>query len=509
MLSYFQESNKNKLEGEIAMSTNSETPTPTTSIRALIAPLIAIIIGMFMVILDTTAVNVAIPVLAADFKSTLNVIQWTITGYALAQAAVIPLAGWMSDRFGAKQIFIISIILFTIGSILCASATTAEQLIFFRILQGLGGGMVMPIAFAMTYRLSPPEKVGRIMGMMGIPVLLAPALGPIVSGYLVDYVSWQWIFLINLPIGIIGVIMCISVLPNFPKKVSTSLDFLGILLAPLAFGGLSYGLSEGGTSWTSAKTIIGISVGLVALILFTIVELTRKKEPLLELRVFRSSQFTRGILVQWVLQFAMFGIIFTVPYFMQRLMGMSALEAGLWTLPQALAAGIMMPFGGRLFDRIGARPLVICGLIFVAIGAYLISLIDPSNSPWLFLIPRALIGMGMGLSFLALNTHLIQSAPRDLVGRVTSLTSAAQQVVTSFAVAGLTTFLVSRTSHYVSKGEIAMPNAMTHAFHNTYIMIAVLAVAGVLLATTLKRPAADGGGAAIQPGVVDEGSMMA
>jgi EmrB/QacA subfamily drug resistance transporter len=490
------------------MSINSEAPSPTTSIRSLIAPLIAIIIGMFMVILDTTAVNVAIPVLAADFKSTLSLIQWTITGYALAQAAVIPLAGWMSDRFGAKRIFIISIILFTIGSILCAFAATAEQLIFFRILQGLGGGMVMPIAFAMTYRISPPEKVGAIMGMMGIPVLLAPALGPVVSGYLVDYVSWQWIFLINVPIGIIAVIMCISALPNLQKKASASLDFLGILLAPLAFGGLSYGLSEGGSSWTSANTIIGISVGVVALILFTIVELTRKKEPLLELRVFRSAQFTRGILVQWVLQFAMFSIVFAVPYFMQRLMGMSAFEAGLWTLPQALAAGIMMPFGGRLFDRIGAKPLVISGLIFVAIGAYLISLIDPSNSPWSFLIPRALIGMGMGLSFLALNTHLIQSAPRELVGRVTSLTSAAQQVVTSFAIAGLTTFLVSRTSHYVSKGEPAMPDAMTHAFHNAYLVIAVLAAAGILLATTLKRPAA-ADSAAIQPGIVDEGSIMA
>ncbi|WP_138756245.1 DHA2 family efflux MFS transporter permease subunit [Paenibacillus sinopodophylli] len=490
------------------MTTNSGVTdtTPTTSLRALIAPLIAIIIGLFMVILDTTAVNVAIPVLTADFKSSLSVIQWTITGYALAQAAVIPLAGWMSDRVGAKQVFIVSIILFTAGSVLCAFATTAEQLIFFRVLQGLGGGMVMPIAFAMTYRLSPPEKVGMVMGFMGVPVLLAPALGPIVSGYLVDYVSWQWIFLINVPIGIIGVVLSMVVLPNFAKKASVSLDFWGILLAPLAFGGLSYGLSEGGTSWTSAKTIIGISVGVVALILFTIVELTRKKEPLLELRVFRSAQFTRGILVQWILQFAMFGVIFTVPYFMQQLMGMSAFEAGLWTLPQAIAAGIMMPLGGRLFDRIGARPLVIVGLTFVAIGAFLISFINPSNTPWLFLIPRALLGMGMGLSMLSLNTHLIQTAPKDLVGRVTSLTSAAQQVVTSFAVAGLTTFLVSRTTHFVSKGEAQVPDAMTHAFHNTYLLLAVLAAAGVLLATTLKRSAAEKKG--LQPRVVDEGSIL-
>jgi MFS family permease len=203
----------------------------------------------------------------------------------------------------------------------------------------------------------------------------------------------------------------------------------------------------------------------------------------------------------------MFGMIFAIPYFMQRLMGMSAFEAGLWTLPQALAAATMMPFGGRLFDRIGARPLVIGGLILVATGAYLFSLIDPSDSPWTFLLPRVLLGLGMGSSFIALNTHLIQTAPKELVGRVTSLTSAAQQVVTSFAIAGLTTFLVSRTNHYVGKGEAAIPDAMTHAFHNAYLVIAALAAAGLLLAVTLKRPAKED--ASVPPGVTDEGSVLA
>jgi MFS family permease len=184
----------------------------------------------------------------------------------------------------------------------------------------------------------------------------------------------------------------------------------------------------------------------------------------------------------------MFGIIFTVPYFMQLLMGMSAFKAGIWTLPQALAAGVFMPIGGRLYDRIGARPLVIIGLTCVTIGAYLISNINPSDSAWSFLIPRALVGMGMGLSFLALNTHLIQAAPRNLVSRVTSLTSAAQQVVTSFSVAGLTTLIVSRTTYYVKAGESRTPEAITHAFHNTYLILAFLAIIGLLLASILKRP---------------------
>ncbi|ASS68417.1 MULTISPECIES: DHA2 family efflux MFS transporter permease subunit [unclassified Paenibacillus] len=470
------------------MSAEAHVGTPLP-VRSLLAPLIAIIVGLFMVILDTTAVNVAIPVLADDLHSPLSLIQWTITGYSLAQAVVIPMAGWFSDRFGAKPIFIVSIILFVAGSILCAFAGTAEQLIVFRIVQGLGGGMVVPIAFAMTYRISPPESVGKIMGMMGVPVLLAPALGPVVSGYLVDYVNWKWIFLINIPVGIVGVIMSVLYLPKLPKKASAPLDYAGIALAPFAFGGLSYGLSEAGEGWSSPRTIAGLTVGAVAMVLFAIVELRRKSEPLLELKVFRSVQFSRGIVVQWVMQFSMFGLIFAIPYFMQRLMGMSAFEAGLWTLPQALASAAMMPFSGRLFDRIGARPLVIGGLALLMVGAYLLSTIDPSDSPWLFLVPRALIGFGTGLSFIALNTHLIQTAPKELVGKVTSLTSAAQQVLGSFAIAGLTTLLVSRTNHYSRQGEAPIPDAMSHAFHNAYLLIAILAAAGLLLALTLKRPA--------------------
>jgi EmrB/QacA subfamily drug resistance transporter len=489
-------------------ASRSDSPeVPFTSMRQLIGPLLAIIVGIFMVILDSTAVNVAIPVLVDDFHSSLGVVQWTITGYALAQAAVIPLSGWITDRYGSKQVFIVSLILFTIGSILCAFATTAEQLILFRILQGLGGGMVIPIAFAMTYRLSPPEKAGSIMGLMGIPILLAPALGPIVSGYLVDYVQWEWIFLINVPIGILGVIMVVFQLPKLPKKASTSLDKLGILLGPLAFAGLSYGLSEGGTSWTSYKTIIGLIVGFLALVSFVFVELTRKKEPLLELRVFRSPLFSRGIVIQWVLQFVMFGMIFSIPYFMQKLMGMSAFDAGLWTLPQALAAGLFMPIGGRLYDKIGARPLVLVGLTIVGVGAYLISLIDPSESAWSFLVPRAMLGMGMGLSFLALNTHLIQSAPSNLVSRVTSLTSAAQQVVTSFAVAGLTTLIVSRTNLHVNAGEKPIPDAMAHAFQDTYLVLAGIAVFGLLLAITLKRPQTVN--SAASKAAADESSILA
>lgn len=472
------------MSAQAAAAARSEEPF---SIRKILGPLAAIIIGIFMVVLDGTAVNVAIPGLVQEFQTTTQVVSWTVTGYALAQAAVIPLAGWLSDRFGAKQVFLISVFLFTVGSLLCALSSSVEMLITFRIIQGIGGGMVLPIAMAFTYRLSPPDKVGAVMGMMGIPILLAPALGPVLAGYLVDYVSWKWLFLINLPIGAIGILLGIRTLPRIERVAVAALDKLGFILAPIAFAGLSYGVSEGATSWTATKTIAGIAIGAVALILFVIVELTRK-EPLLELRVFRSSDFTRGILVQWISQIALFGTMFLVPMLLQQAQGYSAFKTGLIMLPQAIAAGLFMPIGGKLFDKIGARPLVFIGMLLVTGASFILSKVDETSSLLMIMGPLALLGAGMGLSMMPLNTHLIQSAPRDLVSRVTSLTNAAQQVMTSFAVAGLATILAKRMAVYAptAKNQLA---AFSNSFGDTFLVLTFIAAFGALLGLVLRKPA--------------------
>ncbi|GKU78709.1 DHA2 family efflux MFS transporter permease subunit [Paenibacillus sp. L3-i20] len=467
------------------------TSSGEVTIKSIMLPLMAIIVGMFMVILDGTAMNVAVNQFMEDFESTFTLVQWTITGYALAQAAVIPLAGWLSDRFGAKRIFLISIVLFTIGSVLCAFATTVEQLIIYRILQGLGGGMVAPIAMAFTYRLSPPGKQGAVMGMIGIPMLLAPALGPVVGGYLVEFATWHWIFLINLPIGIIAVFVGLKTLPNLERQTVPALDILGIILAPLAFAMLAYGISSAGgehgpgNGWTSPETLIGLIVGGVALILFIIVELSRK-QPLLELRVFKSSDFTRGIILQWIVQIALFGTLFLFPIFLIGVKGYSAFETGLILLPQALAAGIFMPIGGKLFDKFGARPVVVFGLILVSTGAFLLSFMSATTTIPQIMVPLVLLGSGMGFSMMPLNTHIIQSAPRHLVGRVTSLTGAAQQVWTSFAIAGLSTLLASRMKHHTI--ESPGPNIPYLTYGDVFLVLAGIGVLGIIVALLLRKP---------------------
>ncbi|WP_138752544.1 MDR family MFS transporter [Paenibacillus sinopodophylli] len=468
-------------------------PTPSGedsfSLKAILPPLIAIIAAMIMVILDSTVVNNAIPKLVEYFDTDLKTIQWTITGYTLALSAVIPLAGWMTDKFGSKQIFMLTIALFTIGSVLCGIAQTPEQLIIFRIIQGLGGGMVAPIGMTMVFKLAPPERRGSIMGLLGIPMLLAPAFGPVLSGWLVDSVSWHWIFIINLPIGIIAFILGHKYLPKSERHVAPHLDLIGMCLAPIAFSMLAFGVSEGGTSWSSTSTVTGLTIGGIALILFIFVEL-RQKQPLLELKVFKSSDFTRSIILTWIVQLAMFGAMLIVPLYLQGVMHYTALETGWILMPYALCAAIGMPISGRLFDKIGARPLAFAGLTVVSISLYILSGISLDTSLWVIIVCISIMGLGMGFSMMPLNTHVLNSAPRRLVSRVTPLTTAAQQVVVSFAVAGLTGYLTSQiTLHAASAGEDTNPlSAVVAGYGDTFFLSACLATAGVALSLILRKP---------------------
>ncbi|OMD34678.1 DHA2 family efflux MFS transporter permease subunit [Paenibacillus odorifer] len=461
----------------------------TFSLKAILPPLLAIIVGMIMVILDSTVVNNAVPKLVEYFNTDLKTIQWAITGYTLALSAVIPLAGWMTDKFGSKRIFLVTIVLFTLGSVLCGLAQSPEQLIIFRIIQGLGGGMVAPIGMAMVFKLAPPERRGSIMGVLGIPMLMAPAFGPVISGYLVDYVSWHWIFIINLPIGIVAFILGKKYLPKTEPQKSTHLDILGMCLAPIAFAMLAYGVSEGGADWSSTGAITGLTIGGIALIFFIVVEL-RQKYPLLELKVFKSSDFTRGIILTWIVQMALFGATLMIPLYLQNIKGYTALHTGWIVMPQALCAGLMMPISGRLFDKIGARPLAFCGLSVIAIAMFILSTVNVDTPIWMVIVSVCVMGLGMGSTMMPLNTHVLNSAPRHLVSRVTPLTSAAQQVVVSFAVTGLTAYLTSHiNTHMATIGKTGNPQtALVAGFGDTFFLTACIVCVGIAMSLILRKP---------------------
>lgn len=450
--------------------------------KTIIAPLTAIIVGMFMVVLDNSALNVTVPHFITDFHASYGTVQWAITGYALAQAAVIPLSGWMADRFGAKNVFLVSIVMFSVGSLLCAFAPGIKLLVFFRVLQGLGGGMVAPLGFAFTFRLSPPDKVGTVMSVMSIPILLAPALGPVLSGWLVDYVSWHWIFLINVPIGIVGVLIGVRSLPRLPAQAVTPLDRVGMVLAPLGFTSLSYGITEGSSSWTSWQTVDGLTVGVVALALFVFTQL-RNANPLMEIRAFKSGPFVRGIIVLWIAQFAFFGTVFLIPQYLQNVRGYSAFHAGLCMLPYAVTTAILNQVSGRLFDRYGARWLAVVGIGCLAAASSLLSQIHPDAHLGDVIIPLVLLGASLGLCVMPLTSHVLKAAPQEMIGRVTSLTSAMQQVMVSLSVSGLTTVLTSKM--HMTGGLSS--TAWSHAFSHTFLVVAAIAASGFVISFIIGR----------------------
>ncbi|SET34260.1 DHA2 family efflux MFS transporter permease subunit [Paenibacillus sp. NFR01] len=480
---------------------------PEFKLTSILVPLLAIIAGVFMVVLDSTAMNVALSTLVKDFDTNLNTLQWVVTGYMLAQASVIPLSGWLSDRFGAKTVFLSAVVLFTAGSILCATPNSAPLLIAFRVLQGLGGGFVLPVAMAYVYRLAPVSKVGVVMGIMGIPVLFAPAIGPVLSGWLVEYHSWRWIFLINIPIGILCLLIGLRKLPKVERNTVGGIDKFGMVLGPLAFASLSYAVSQGAESWTSDKTIIGLIVGIVALIAFVIAEF-RTANPLMELKILRSVDFSAGIIVQWVAQFGLYGALFLLPQFLQQARGFGAFDTGLTLLPQAIASGLMMPIAGILFDRIGVRWLVVCGLSLVSGALFQYSHVDLTTESRDVIVPLIMCGAGMGMMMMPMNTHLLNKAPRNLVSRVTSLTNSMQQVINSLAVSTLVTILTARATTRgnemkaaaaaaakAGKAVDSSPEAMQHAaqtvlakgFDDTFHIMMFVAIGGALLGLLLRR----------------------
>ncbi|MCJ8014147.1 multidrug efflux MFS transporter [Paenibacillus sp. KQZ6P-2] len=458
--------------------------------KVIITPLLAIVFGMIMVILDSTVINVALNNFQQVFGSTISTTQWTVTGYTLALSAVIPLAGWLTDKFGSKRIFLITISIFTISSVLCASAQSMQQLIFYRVIQGLGGGMIAPIGMALIFRLAPPDKRGSVMGLLGVPMLIAPIVGPSLSGWLIEFASWEWIFLINVPIGFIAFLLGKKHLPESEKTQVPGLDILGMILAPIAFTALAYGFTEGGRSnWTSNETFAGLIIGGIALLLFIIVEL-RHKQPLLELRVFRSPHFTRGVLLMWLAQICLFGVNILIPLFLQSIKHYTSFNTGLTLLPQAVAAMIFISVGGKLYDKFGARPVSLAGFTIVTIALFMFAQLGQNTSPIWILLPLFLIGAGMGLTVMTLETYVLSSAPYNLVGRVTPLTTSTLQVATSIAVAGLTGLLASRTSVHTGQGghEVNELAAFVSAFDETFYLTAGIAIIGVIIGIFLRKP---------------------
>jgi EmrB/QacA subfamily drug resistance transporter len=409
-----------------------------------------VMLGAVMSILDTTVVNVAIDHLAVAFHSSLTEIQWVITGYTLALATVIPVSGWAADRFGTKRIYMSSLVLFTLGSVLSGLAWSAGSLIFFRVLQGFGGGMIMPAVMTILTKKAGPHRMGRVMGVLGVPMLIAPILGPILGGWLVDNASWRWIFFINVPIGIVAFILALIVLDRDQPQPAHRLDWIGMLLLSPGLAVFIFGLAESSTYGFGSVRSWGPTLLGVVLIAAWFIHSWRTPNPLIDLRTFAHTRAGAAAGTFLLFAISVFGTMLLVPLYYQTVRGASALQAGLLLAPGGFGAMLMMPLSGKLTDRYGPTWLPATGLPFVAVGLIPFVFVGAHTSYVLLSAGNFVQGLGMGLAMMPNMTAAMQAVPAAAIARTSTAMNIIRQGGASIGTAVLSVILASAITSNLS-----------------------------------------------------------
>src|SRR5512147_796877 len=423
--------------------------------------LISVMFGIFMIILDATVVNVAFPTLRREFNASLADAQWVLSIYVLALGVTTPVSGYLADRFGIKRIYLLGLGIFVFGSFLCGLAPSLGWLIAARALQGFGGGISQPLGPAQLYRAFPPKEQGTALGYFGIALVFAPALGPILGGWLVDANLWRLIFFINIPIGILGVILGSRFLLDYQVERKPAFDPLGLITAAIGFGSVLYAASIAETGgWTGSATLLAFGIGIVALILHVVIEL-RVKEPMTSLRLFGNPIFLNAALVGYVATIAMFGAEFLMPVYLQAFRGRTALETGFILLGIAIPSGIMTPLAGRLYDKYGPRMNLIVGFIILCINTWQLSLIG-ANTPISYIIFLLVLrGMAFGLTLQTSFVAALSAVPLNVLPRGSSLLNSTRFVVQAVSVAALATVLSTALSPDLRAQQDQIQNAQT------------------------------------------------
>jgi EmrB/QacA subfamily drug resistance transporter len=426
---------------------------------------IVLVLGLFMAVLDNTIVSVALPQIQKAFQTNYDAVTWVSTAYFLSQASIIAVTGYLSDRFGTKIVYLMALALFTIGSALCVFAPNEEFLIIFRVIQGLGGGAMMPTAFTLIYRLFSPTERGPVTSIIGVPIFLAPAFGPTIGGYLTTTFDWSAIFTINLPIGVIAFVLALFILHNRSQEREAAgettssptrqrMDIAGLVLSMLGFTTLVYGITEAGSrGWGDAMVLSFMAAGTVILVAFAIVELFFARDPVINLRLFAQYTFTISNVMMWVVTAVLFGSLFLLPFFFENVKGDSPLTTGLWLMGQGLATACGMIVSGRLYNRVGPRPLTFVGLILLGVGTYGLTRLDVSTTGGALQGWMILRGLGLGLTNTALQTVSLSAVSNKAMARASSLVNVMRMVFSAIGVAVLTTFLSQQAVSYATAAK--------------------------------------------------------
>lgn len=451
------------------------------------AALFVVVIGTFMVMLDSSIVNIAIPKMMNVFGSDLETVKWILTGYTLTMGAVVPITGFLSDTFGVKKLFIFALGFFTLGSFLCGFAWSANTMIVFRVIQALGGGAIMPVGMSYIMQIFPVNERGRALGFWGIASMSAPAIGPTLGGYIIQYMDWRFIFYVNVPIGVFGVIFASILLRETSlKPYKGNFDYIGFFSSIAGIVSLLYVLGEGSTiDWGDVKFPLLLAFGCFSLLIFVVNELMHP-DPLLELRVFKIYNFTLSQFITGVTTLAMMGGIYILPLFLQSIRGYTAMETGLILFPSAIASGLMMPISGALFDKFGAKVVTVPGLILVALATYEMSRFNMDTTRTTVTLVATLRGVGLGFSMMPVNTAAMNSVPRHLFGKATALSTTVRSIMGAVAITFMTTIISNQSSYnYARLSEQITP------FNHTSSNI-VKALQGILMKSGLSQGVSQG-----------------
>jgi EmrB/QacA subfamily drug resistance transporter len=431
------------------------------------APLLKIsgvtILATVMVILDVTVVSVAQRTFIVGFGSTQAVVGWTMTGYTLALATVIPITGWAADRFGTKRLFMGSVLAFALGSLLCAFAANILQLIIFRVVQGIGGGMLLPLAFMILTREAGPGRLGRLMSILSIPMLLAPIGGPILGGWLIDTASWRWIFLINLPIGLATIVLAAVVFGRDHPARSETFDVIGALLLSPGLAMFLFAVSSipGRGTVADRHVLTPAAVGLALIAAFVVHAWRRPEHPLIDLRLVGNRVLTRANVTMLVFAAAFFGAGLLLPSYFQQVLHQTPMQAGVHMIPQGLGAMLTMRLAGPFVDRQGPGKIVLVGiaLITVGLGAFAFGVARQADYLPTLLVGLTIMGLGMGCTMMPLSVASVQALAPHEIARGTTLISVCQQVGGSVGTALMSMILTNqfnRSENITAANKLAL-----------------------------------------------------
>jgi EmrB/QacA subfamily drug resistance transporter len=456
---------------------------------------IVFVASLFMSIMDTTIVNVALPSLGREFRVPSTALDAVVVGYLINLATTIPASGWLGDRWGTKRVFLFALALFSVASALCGLAPSYPLLVGFRVVQGIGGGALTPVGVAILYRTFPPAERIQVSRILIIPTVVAPAVGPVLGGLLVDQLSWRWVFFVNVPIGMATLLFGLLFLQEHREPAAGRFDLAGFLLAGIGLALVTYALSEGPSAgWTSTSILSSALLGLLVLGVFTVVEL-RTREPMIDLRLFGNRLFRSANLVTMFSSAGFLGILFAAPLFLQEGRGASALTSGLTTFPEALGVVLSTQLVARLYPRVGPRRLMAAGLTGVAIMMSLLSLVGSDTSLWLMRVLMFLIGAGMAYAMQPAQVAAFATISSASTGRASALNNAQRQVGAALGVAVVSSVISAVGATRLSATGATVPNlAAYHVAFFAAAMLELIAVSWALTihdsdaAVTLRRP---------------------